>query len=430
MKRLSNFLIALALLTASFLSPIIASDVFADTPQHVFNGKAWFIWNCDGDLCRYKIEGLTSPTINPVTEDITYTTKYIKASDVVDRDDASKTLNLNALLAQAASVPANALAPYLFVFDDCIVRNSTPDNKTCIAGIDGITTWSSFQTWWEENIAGDYDTQKDFAIDPTGASAGKNIISTNGDRNFRATIYDETDYYGISNASSTADLTYYPFYWNTAFFNPAYDVSETTLENPKIIQSFLLEPQVVLKNDDISGEITSLTVASPNIPATAVTITKQNDGSYKIVFNSNYYDKIIFRVTSGGKSYYVAIARTVVGHNYERSPVLYVPEGDVNEYDVIATYYWADGTEKTFTLEKSSTEPGGKGLEARAYKFSAGDAGKVNLNPASSNPVVGVSYTTAKSGSTVNTYEGTLGGSNKGTYFAIERGSFNLDITK
>ena len=431
MKRLSNFLVALAISTASFLSPIIVPDVFADDPpQHVFNGSAWFIWNCDGGLCRYKITGLTSPTIDPSTDDITYVTKYIQASGVADKDDASKKLNLNALLDLAASTPVNnqTPAPYLFVFDDCIIRSGTPDTNTCIDGIDGITTWSGFQTWWETNIT-DYDSQKEFAIDPTGASAGKNIISTNGDRNFRATIYDETDYYGISNASSTTELTFYPSYWNTAFFNPAYDVSETTLENPKVIQSFLLEPQVVLKNDAISGEITSLTVASEGIPAAAVTITKQADNSYKIVFNSNYYDKVVFRVVSGGKSYYVAIARTVVGHDYERNPVLYVPEGDANEYDVIATYYWADGTEKTFTLEKTDVDYGGKNLEVRTYGFKAADAGQVDFRP-TGNPPIGVSYTTARSGSTVTTYEGTLGGSNKGTYFAIQNGSFNLDITK
>ena len=431
MKKFSPLLAALIFSVASFLLPSLLANAFADEPpQHVFNNKAWFIWNCDGDLCRYQITGLTSPTINPATDDYTYDTKYIPASEVVDTTDSSKKLKLNTLLDLASSTPADALAPYLFIFDDCIERDGNPDVKTCINGIDGITTWSDFQTWWEANIAGDYDTQKEFAIDPTGASDGKNIISTNGDRNFRATIYDETDYYGISNASSTTDLTYYPSYWNPAFFNPAYDVSETTLTNPKVIQSYLLEPQVYLKSDDISAPISSIEIASSGVPASAVTITAQGDGIYKLVFKSRYYDKVVFQITSEtGKTYYVAIARTVVGHDYERNPVLYLPEEDENDYDLIATYYWADGTEKSFTLEPQGLDYGGKGLKAIIYSFSESDAGKIDLRPGPNSPI-GVSYTSAMTGSTTQTYKGTLGGSNKGTYFTMSMGKFILDITK
>lgn len=398
--------------------------------HHDFNGNAWFIWNCrQGSLCRYKITGLTEAV--DTGTDITYTTKYIPASDVTAIvDEFNVELNLNGLLDLAASTPANELAPYLFVYDDCIKDDhDNPIAKTCIAGISGINTWSELQTWWDANIT-DYDDQKNFAIDPTGASSGNNIISTNGDRSFRATIYDDTDYYGISNASSTTELTYYPEFWNTAFFNPAYDVSGTSLESPKIIQSFLLEPKVTLKSDDISSPITSIEVASEGVPATAVTITPKGDGKFDIVFNSNYYDKVVFRVTSGDKSYYAAIARVVVGHDYERNPVLYVPLGDSKEYDLIATYYFADGTEQTYTLEQLGAGEGGKNLEARGYGFRTEDQGKVDLRPTATNRVVGVSYTTAVAGSTADNYKGTLGGSNKGTYFKIENGSFILDITK
>ena len=202
------------------------------------------------------------------------------------------------------------------------------------------------------------------------------------------------------------------------------------MENPKIIQSFLLEPKVTLKSDDISDPITSITIASEGVPSTAVTITPKTEGRYDIVFNSNYYDKVVFRVTSGSKSYYVAIARVVVGHDYERNPVLYVPMSDTKEYDLIATYYFADGTEKTFTLEQLGGGEGGKNLAVRGYDFSEKDRGKVNLRPDAPNRVVGISYTTTVSGSTATNYKGTLGGSNKGTYFKYERGSFILDITK
>ncbi|MBQ6127827.1 hypothetical protein IJI69_04015 [Candidatus Saccharibacteria bacterium] len=422
MKKRSVLFAALTITAASFFA--FAGIASAEGEgEHTFNGRAWFIWNCDDDLCRYQITGLTEPTESG--EDITYTTKYVKSSDVVDRDDNTKKLDLNELLNLAAATPANKLAPYLFIYDDCI---SGAEN-TCIDSIDSVTTWDGLETWWDANIT-DYDTQQNFAIDPTGASAGANIISTNGNRKFRATIYDDTDYYGISNASSTTDLTYYPEFWNTAFFNPAYDVSGTSLSNPKIIQSFLLEPKVTLKSDDISAPIANIEVASEGVPASAVTITPKGDGKFDIVFNSNYYDKVVFRITSGGNSYYAAIARVVVGHDYERNPVLYVPLGDSKEYDLIATYYFADGTEQTYTLEQLGGGEGGKNLEVRGYGFREEDQGKVDLHPAATNRVVGISYTTAVTGSTIDSYKGTLGGSNKGTYFKYERGSFILDITK
>ena len=407
-----------------------APDPGDQGPRHVFNGNAWFIWNCDGGLCRYKITGLTEAYHDEETDDVTYETKYVKASDVKDVNDNTKTLNLNALLEKEAQTQGDALAPYLFVYDDCILdENDDPIATTCIDGIDEVATWAGLDAWIDSNID-DYDAWQNFAIDPTGASDGANIISTNGDRQFRATIYDETDYYGISNAASTADFTYYPAFWDTGMYNPAYDISGTTVDNPKIIKSFLLEPQVLLTSDDVSSPITNITVASQGVPTGAVTITQPTPGMFKLQFNSNYYDKVVFRVTSGSKTYYVAIARVVVDHDWDRNPILYVPETDNNDYDMIATYYWADGTEKTFVLEQLGAGMGGKNLAIKGYGFKEEDQGKVNLRPDIANPVIGVSYTVTKSGSTAKTYKGTLGGSNKGTYFKVNQGSFIFDITK
>lgn len=405
------------------------------TPEHnPDDTNAWFIWNCNVDLCRYKLTGLTLASETP-SHELLYTTNYIKASDVKDVNDNTKVLDLNALLELEKATAPNGFAPYYFIYDDCIMNGSTPDTSTCAEGIATITKWSEFQSWWNTHIT-DYDSQRNFAIDPTGASAGANIISTNGDRRFRATIYDESDYYGISNASSPADLTYYPSYWDPAFFNPAYDVSGTTLENPMIIQSYLLEPQIVLKNDGISGEISSLEVASANIPTQAITITKQNDGSYKIIFNSRYFDNVTFRITSGGKTYYVAIVRTVVGHvldpidDHKRVLGLFVPTEVTKSYDVLATYYWADGTEKTFTMEEMQIgDDGGKGLAMRPYQLKSADASQVDVTPTSANPPIGVSYIAVESGSTTSTFKGALSGSGKGTYYKIDHGNYEL-VTK
>lgn len=412
-------------LASIFVPQAFPSHAYADGDNHEFNGKAWFVWNCnDGDLCRFQITGLTEAEINPTTGDVSYDTKYIPASDVTD---GTTTLDLDALLALEAAHPNTRPAPYLFIYDDCLNGGGTAD-ATCIEGISDLDTWAELEEWWDNHITS-YDEQQAFAIDPTGASSGKNIISTNGNRRFRATIYNEDKYYGVSNASTTADLTYYPLYWDTGMFNPAYDVSETTASNPQIIQSFLLEPEVILSSDNISSAITSISIASANVPDRAVTITPLGGGQFKLKFNSSFYDKVVFRITSGAKNYYVGIARTVVGHSieegYERQPVAYVKSTDTSQYDMIATYYFADGSEQTYTLERSHEGNGGKGLKAITY-LSA-----VQLRPGLPNSPVGVSYTVTKSGSTPANYQGTLGGSNKGTYYKVSNtGSLDLDITK
>lgn len=416
------------------IQPYVEDGTTPSTPEHnPDDTNAWFIWNCNGDLCRYKMTNLTLASETP-SHELLYTTNYIKASDVKDVNNNTKVLDLNALLELEKATAPNGFAPYYFIYDDCIINGSTPDTSTCAEGIATITKWSEFQSWWNTHIT-DYDSQRNFAIDPTGASAGANIISTNGDRRFRATIYDDTDYYGISNASSPADLTYYPSYWDPAFFNPAYDVSGTTLENPMIIQSYLLEPQIVLKNDGVSGEISSLEVASANIPTQAITITKQDDG-YKIIFNSRYFDNVTFRITSDGKTYYVAIVRTVVGHvldpidDHKRVLGLFVPDTTTKSYDVLATYYWADGTEKTFTMEEMQIgDDGGKGLAMRPYQLKSADASQVDVTPTSANPPIGVSYIAVESGSTTSTFKGALSGSGKGTYYKINHGNYEL-VTK
>lgn len=426
MKKLITLATASVLSLASLFTPLaFSNNAYADGERHQFNGKAWFVWNCnDGDLCRYQITGLSPAVENPTTGDVTYDTKYISSTTVIDNTTVpATTLDIDALLALEASTPANKLAPYLFIYDDCLGAGDSTD-ITCINGISNLNTWAELEDWWADNIT-DYDTQQNFAIDPTGASKGNSIISTNGNRMFRATIYKAGSYYGVSNASTTADLTYYPLYWDTGMFNPAYDVSGTTADNPKIIQSFLLEPQVILESDEVSTPITNIIIASADVPVRAVTITSLGGGRFKLQFNSSFYDKVVFRITSGGQNYYVAIARVVVGHSFERQPVAYIPTANTNQYDMIATYYFADGSEQTYNLTRIGEGEGGKGLKTITYQSA------VSLRPGLPNSPIGVSYTVARSGSNTTNYQGTLGGSNKGTYYKVSNtGSLDLDITK
>ena len=204
------------------------------------------------------------------------------------------------------------------------------------------------------------------------------------------------------------------------------------------IQAYLLEPKIDLSNDSVSASdpIASIAIASSNVPASAVTITKE-DSVFSLEFNSNYYDNVTFLVTStSGKTYYVAISRSVIGHVLDpieqdkRNVGLFVPETDDTEYDILATYYWADGTEKTFTMEEMQIgDDGGKGLVMRPYQLKSADASQVDVTPTSANPPIGVSYIAVESGSTTSTFKGALSGSGKGTYYKINHGNYEL-VTK
>ena len=399
-------------------SQIRVQDSAHSDPERPFSGTAWFVWDCDGNLCKSEITG-----INRATEIengmIAYDTRYIPASEVSDN---GRTVNIKEL---------NESGHYYWVWADGDNSQGTPAISTIPADKD---TWAKFSTWFNDNFEGEghYDALRDFAIDPTGAESGNSIISTNGDRTFRATIYDADAYFGISNASNPNELEYYPAFWDPAFFNPAYDVSGTSLENPKVIQAYLLEPKITIRNDVVSSAISSISVASSDIPAAAVSITKNaSDGSFDIVFNSNYFDKVVFQATSStGKTYYFALARVTFAH-FWGVDALFIPEGVTIKYDVRATYVLSDGTTESFNLEADRDENyGGKGLKMIAYGVPEEYADLIDFSPESENAPTDVYYTVVKTGSTSTTYSGTLAGSGTGTHYSISRGNYELDITK
>ena len=388
-------------------------------PGPDFDGTAWFVWNCaDGQICRYQLTEL-EPAILHEDEDhrvteIEYITKYVPAASVIDVD-AKATLNINALLSLVKlSIGSEPFENYYFVWSGQIDR------------ISALTTWSAFKDYWAENFLGEehYDDLRAFAIDPTGASDGNNIISTNGDRTFRATLYDAEDYYGITNASKPSDLTYYPSFWDVTFFNPAIDISDTSLENPAVLLSYLLEPTVILESDSVSSAISSIEIAD-GTPAGAVTITKDG-GKFTLTFNSNYYDKVTFKVTSSdGKTYYLMIGRIAI----DRNGSLYVPTGDTSEYEVRAHVTTLDGTEYDFLLERAAEDDdnGGQNLELRAYSISDADVEKIVMAENDPKSPVKAVFTVTKTGSTSTHFAGALAGSGKGTGYIFERGNPTFD---
>ena len=64
------------------------------------------------------------------------------------------------------------------------------------------------------DLEADENTKRTYAIDPAGAVSGASTICTNGDRVFRATIYDKGSFEGLDFNVNEADYTYFPDFWD------------------------------------------------------------------------------------------------------------------------------------------------------------------------------------------------------------------------
>ena len=381
--------------TAPYIFEIEADDgpSGGDPEQSNFNGSIWFTWKkANGDLGKYKITDIEPAHM--VNGYLSYVTKMVKASDIPG-------FNMNEINTNADG------EDYAFLYDN-------DENQHLLSTQD---KWSGLK-----NVLDNLNDEElhSTSPDPTGAKNGKNSISTNGDRGFRLTIYNENNYFGIVNATSPEDLEYYPDFWNADFHNPELDISGTTAEKPAILNSYLLEDTIKLK-DTSGNDIPADDIAIvDNTPIEAVTITNG-----KIKFNSNYYDQVLLSIKG---EYYLLVTRIVVnseGH-------VYVPATDTNEYEVYAHYTLKNGSKVSLKLERAaaSDRDGGKNLKVRAYKISNSDSDKVSFvgGPTNAKFPTEVIYTIVKSGSSTTNFAGTLAGHGKGTGYIFSEGGYKIKI--
>ena len=161
-----------------------------------------------------------------------------------------------------------------------------------------------------ENIHG--DIKRRFAIDPTGGINGENSISTNGDRNFRATIYDPAKYKSLVFDVNPEHYTYYLGEWDPVFKSPELDISDTTIDNPAWYDTYILEKNLKFKLSETSND-TIVNVEPINVDNKKAVKIENNNGEFTINFESNYYDSVVFEIkTSSGGTYYVEAHRKTV----------------------------------------------------------------------------------------------------------------------
>lgn len=367
-----------------------------------FDGISYFVWRGENDaLCVHKITGLDTSVQPDGTIDII----YIPVSDV--KDDTTQ---------EQFEMENN---DYYWLWSGAVAEDF----------ISNYSTYSALR----EALESDEDTKHKYAIDPCGAENGKSTICTNGNREFRATIYDSTTFEGVEFSNDKADYDYFPNFWDPNVFSSTVDISGSTAANPAVYESFLSEPAIHFGSAANSVNVFT-GIRALDVPAGAVTISGDGTNGYDIQFGSNFFDNVIFEITTARETYYLEIVRTALQVHDTMGPgttdaevvaeVYYEENESYDDYDVYATIYYQDGSTSIKKLSVSEIEMDmmGNPLPPGTYELDGGDGLKLaNFNVSIDSSVVGVYFNAVKSGAfSGDSYEGSYFGSGNGVYYDIE----------
>ncbi len=407
--NLKKLAFALAFFASAFLP--VASAFADDQPgnpgdpgQIPFDGRAYFVWDCNSKVCYHLFEGLKAPGQG---------VNYIKNTEITDQSGNNGTYTFKQKV-------ADWVLPVDFV-----------DNAGKI-----LNKWAGKSA--KEILAPVWDGGA--SINSIAFGDGANSISTNEDQMFKVIIYRD-GYKAITIGDSADDYTYFPAVWDVtsnpeSTFNPEIDISGTTADKPARVDTYLGEPLVRIKADGIA------TIRPLNVNSSALSYVQKDINVFEIRFNSNYYDHVVFELKgTDGKTYYLMVARLAFSVSNDFRPdqphvfaaqVMY-PTGSANgnTYSVIATVVDKDGNKKIHTLKAEdyvrsyydhqqgkeiSENLGksyscGKGLSCTQFSITVGNIRQIK----------GVYVNVVKNSTSINdVYPGTFSGSNLGTYWSSE----------
>ena len=424
--------------------------------QPQFDGNAIVLWSCNGKLCKKAIN------VNAIDNEIDGV-KYISANDITDEIGGSEKFDVHAQL-KGWTLPdrldawSAAYRTYKGLAADAEIDWTTVDPEDIIGNPIDMREWEDKAVLYggcnrddEEDVfhgcVDNYVAQSNtftarVQLQPVGEPDQQNAYVSYGDRNFKVTIYG-TDYRSLA-IGNLDDLTYYPALWTDSMFRQdAWDISETTADNPAEITTLLLESTVNLKSTGING-LNLASIKALDVPDGAVNASIV-DGNIKIVFSSNFYDNVVFEIKdAGGNTYYVRIVRQTLdvslghdNHTAYLSAMFYFDRNrSYTDYVLTAKMVYLDGTTKTVELQNygkldmggdnwvvanevdeqnppaedqygNHTDwPLGKGLKKAYYRYEVSDNEARNISK--------IYVNVEKVGSTTTNYAGALAGSGEG----------------
>ena len=369
--------------------------------ESCFSGTVYFVWQgAEDTICLYKISGLDNFEYPEIA--------YIPVTDIIDdvTGEHYSVSNKN----------------YYWMWDSAAdFVNSYKDKDAAYSQL-------------AADLEADETTKRTYAIDPAGAVSGASTICTNGDRVFRATIYDKGSFEGLDFNVNEADYTYFPDFWDNILTSNSIDISGTTQAAPAVYEAFMLESTVhFAKNYGSANEITG--VKALGVPSGAVDIRKVDaDGGYDIEFKSNFFDNVLFEITTANGSYYIRIERIALkasdnfGPGMTETPQvtarLYYDENtDYKNYEVYATIYNSDGTTslKKAELSQIKTDSLGNLLPDGTYSYTAGKGLRYsNYSVEVPKDAAGVAFNVIGAQAlTGDSYGGSYIGSGSGIYYDI-----------
>ena len=424
-----------------------------DVPQQ-FNGSAYLIWSCGKDqkhVCMHHFTNI----------EVLDGGMYIDANTITDDLGSGEKFNVHANLKgfaddQTLALWENNYKKFKNIDENEDIDPTTVDPELLIGAQPDMREWEDKAekagVCVKENIPSREDFERcvdGYMLDnggfntraqlrPVGEPYLPNAYVSYGDRQFKVIIYNNS--YKALSIGNLDGLNYYPAIWsNQLTRQDSYDVSNTTKEEPTDIETIILENTVNLKSLNYNGlEVKSMEPL--DVPDDAVSVTKNNDGSFKLVFASNFYDKVVFKVTDlDNKIYYVRIKRVALNAKLEakgnnkvliKSEFSFDNKTKYSDYTLTANILYKDGTRKIvemvnskyvddglgnsiFDYEVDEENPPreewakGKGLKRATYEYeiTEDDAKKMDK----------IYITAEKSGSTSTNYAGSYSGSGKGT---------------
>ena len=343
--------------------------------QH-FDGHAYVLWSCDGGVCYHEFTDI------PAFDDGRST--FYKDTDITADNDPSKHFDV------FAEYKAWAL-PDRFNYWSLIYREQNnideidwsevnpediiseyPPNMgewekaaidagECVRPQEGDPRedWDAFE-WCVDDYYVKAGNLPFIRLQPVGEPNAKNAYVSYGDRNFKVVIYN-SEYKGIT-MGDLSELHYYPSSWANPFvMRDQFDISGTTKDKPALMDSILLESTVIIRALDVNNfEIKK--IEALDVPDSAVEIEKTLKGDYKLIFSSNFYDNVVFKITDkNNQEYYLRVSRYTIDSwikMEDNHPVLtadfyFDREKSYTDFDITAKIIYKDGTTKNVKLTVS-----------------------------------------------------------------------------
>ena len=412
-----------------------------------FDGRAVVLWSCGNGVCYHTFDNI------PDFDDGNST--FYKDTDIEADNKLGTTFDVNAdyigwyltdeftewqnlyEIATGNSVDWNTLDPELIIGDP---NNNIGELETAAINA-GVCTAPATESCINTYAAnqGQIWTHK---LQPVGEPSYNNAYVSYGDRNFKVVIYN-SNYKGIA-MGDLSSLHYYPAQWANAFVKrDQFDISSTTKNNPTVIDSILLESTVKIKALSYNSfEI--LSIEALDVPEDAVTITKDANGEYSLVFSSNFYDNVVFKVTDTNNdiSYFQVKRYTIDAWiRFENdSPVLtsdfyFDNTKSYQDFILTAKIVYKDSTSRNVTLTAKYGIDDGLGNITNAYEINEeepefGPAGKglkrstfeVALEQGEDQIIQDIYLNVEYTGSTDYNYAGAYVGAGEGTLANIYHG--------